>query len=48
MTKQELKVELYRQLLSLQDSEITDNEIDLMYSLSKDEEVQRVLNTKIT
>lgn len=43
MTKQELKVKLYNHLLSLKDEEISLNEIDIMFALAKDEEVQKVL-----
>lgn len=43
MTKQEIKIALYNELLSLKDEEITSNEIELMYYLSKDEEIQKIL-----
>jgi hypothetical protein len=39
----ELKVGLYRALLFKETSEITDNEIDIMYYLSEDEEIQEIL-----
>lgn len=46
MTKQEAKIELYNQLISLKESEITSVEIDIMFALSQDEEVQSILNVR--
>lgn len=43
MTKKELKIALYNELLSLKDEEKTRNEIHLMYYLSRDRELQEIL-----
>ena len=37
------KIELYRLLLKLEENDITDNEIDIMYLLAKDKDIQEKL-----
>lgn len=43
----EAKKKLYSLLLRLDPENITDNEADIMYSLSKDDSIQSVLNSSI-
>ena len=38
-----LKLELYRELLKKDNKDLTDNEIDIMYTLSKDKDIQDTL-----
>jgi hypothetical protein len=40
------KRELYQLLLSLDPDLMTDDEVDLMYTLSKDKQIQQVLSLK--
>jgi len=42
----EAKRELYSLLLKLNEDTITDNELDIMCSLAKDEQIQSLLNAK--
>lgn len=43
-TIKQLKIDLYRELLAKDISDLTDNELDIMYYLAEDEDVQEVLN----
>lgn len=43
----EAKRKLYSLLLELPQDEITDNETDMLFSLSKDEQIQTFLKSKI-
>ena len=38
----ELKIRLYRALVKKDDTQLTDNEVDLMYTLAKDPAIQEV------
>jgi len=40
----ELKRKLYLLLIKLDENEITDNEVDIMLSLSKDEQIQSLFD----
>ena len=42
----EAKKELYSLLICKNDSDLTDNEVDIMYSLSKDAQIKEYLNSK--
>jgi len=42
-TIQELKIDLYRALLGKDITDLTSTEIDIMYYLAQDEEIQQVL-----
>lgn len=41
------KINLYLSLLKKSDDELTDSEIDLMYLLSKDKDIQQLLNDSL-
>jgi hypothetical protein len=41
---EEAKRQLYSLLLSAPVNNLTDNEVDLMFYLAKDEQIQRILN----
>ena len=43
----EAKRKLYLLLLRLDEKTITENEVDIMYSISKDEQIQEFLNSKM-
>jgi hypothetical protein len=42
----EARTKLYSLLLQLDDYELTDNEVDLLYSLSKDKQIKELLNER--
>ena len=42
----EAKVKLYQELLGVNENLLTDNEVDLMYLLSKDRDIQKRLEEK--
>lgn len=42
----EAKRKLYLLLMQLDEDEITDNEVEIMFLLSKDEQIQSLLETK--
>ena len=46
-TVKQLKCELYSRLLQIEHQFLTDNEIDIMFSLAKDSEVQEVLSMNL-
>lgn len=41
------KQKLYSELLKLPNSALSDGDVDLMYTLSKDPEIQKILDRKI-
>lgn len=41
-----LKIELYVNLLNMTNDEITKEEVDIMVAISKDEDVQKILENK--
>lgn len=42
-----LKIGLYRELIKINVDELTPNEIDLMYDLSRDRDIQEVLQSSL-
>ena len=46
-TVKQLKCELYSRLLQIEHQFLTDNEVDIMFSLAKDSDVQDVLSMNV-
>jgi hypothetical protein len=46
-TVKQLKCELYHRLLQIEHQFLTDNEVEIMFSLAKDSDVQDVLSMNV-